>query len=135
MATFVTDCKRYITMVAKFQDLNDPSLQRWLYICIVEQWKKSMGYCFVAKCNRASESHTVHVSFFVFAAIFAGPRILEIQKLLLSTGFACTLKVLENCSQCWILVLTLSNPYSQVPKKSKLHRKTFRIKLPMLWKN
>ena len=31
MATFVTSCKRYITMVAKFQDLNDPSLRWWLF--------------------------------------------------------------------------------------------------------
>ena len=31
MATFVTACKRYITMVAKFQDLNDPSWRWWLF--------------------------------------------------------------------------------------------------------
>ena len=34
----------------------------------------------------------------------------------------------------WISVLTLSNPDSRVPKRSK-YRKTFRIKLLMLWKN
>ena len=27
-------------------------------ICIDEQWKKSMGYCLVPKCNHAQESHT-----------------------------------------------------------------------------
>ena len=31
MATFVMACKRCITMVAKFQDLNDPSWRRWLF--------------------------------------------------------------------------------------------------------
>ena len=34
----------------------------------------------------------------------------------------------------WISVLALSNPDSQVTKRSK-HKKTFRIKLLMLWKN
>ena len=31
MATFVTACKRYITVVAKFQNLNDPSWWWWLF--------------------------------------------------------------------------------------------------------
>ena len=26
-------------------------------ICIVERWKKSMGYCFVPECNHVRESH------------------------------------------------------------------------------
>ena len=29
-------------------------------ICIVERWKKSMGYRFVPECNRAQESHSCH---------------------------------------------------------------------------
>ena len=49
-------------------------------ICIVQQWKKSMGYCSVPKSNHALKIHTVNVSFFVFAAIFAGPWIVEVQK-------------------------------------------------------
>ena len=40
MATFVTACKRYITMVAKFQDLKLWSLLTVMAICIVEQWRK-----------------------------------------------------------------------------------------------
>ena len=32
-------------------------------ICVVEQWKKRMGYCFVSECNHAQESH---FKFFVF---------------------------------------------------------------------
>ena len=34
-------------------------------ICIVERWKKSMGYRFVSKCNRAQESHAVMSIFFL----------------------------------------------------------------------
>ena len=32
-------------------------------ICIVERWKKSMGYRFVSECNHAQESHTCHFFF------------------------------------------------------------------------
>ena len=34
-------------------------------ICIVERWKKSMGYRLVSKCNHAQESQTVMSVFFV----------------------------------------------------------------------
>ena len=33
--------------------------------CIVERWKKSMGYRPVSKCNHAQESHTVMSLFFL----------------------------------------------------------------------
>ena len=42
-------------------------------ICIVERWKKSMGYRFVPECNHAQESHTCHF----FSAILAGQRFVE----------------------------------------------------------
>ena len=42
--------------------------------------EKSMGYCSVPECDHALESYTVHVSFFVFAAVFAESGIVEIQK-------------------------------------------------------
>ena len=45
-------------------------------ICIVERWKKSMGYRPVSKCNHAEESHTV--TSILFSAIFAGPLFVEI---------------------------------------------------------
>ena len=32
-------------------------------ICVAEQWKKRMGYCFVSECDHAQESH---FKFFVF---------------------------------------------------------------------
>ena len=47
-------------------------------ICIVERWKKSMGYRFVPEGNHAQE--VMRVNFFVFSAIFAGPRFVENQK-------------------------------------------------------
>ena len=47
-------------------------------ICIVERWKKSMGYRPVSKCNHAQESHTVMSIF--FSAIFAGPLSVEIRR-------------------------------------------------------
>ena len=52
-----------------------------LAICIVERWKKSMGYHFVPGCNHAQESPVNFFVFFVFfPAIFAGPRFVEIQE-------------------------------------------------------
>ena len=36
-------------------------------ICVVEQWKKRMGYCFVSECSHAQESH---FKFFVFFCHF-----------------------------------------------------------------
>ena len=47
-------------------------------ICIVERWKKSMGYCFVPKGNHAQESHACQF-FSFFSAIFAGPRFVKIK--------------------------------------------------------
>ena len=38
-------------------------------ICIVERWRKSIGYRFVPECSLAQESHICHF----FSAIFAGP--------------------------------------------------------------
>ena len=51
-------------------------------IFIVKRWKrqrKSMGCCFVLKCNHAQESHTCPFLSF-FPAIFVGLRFVEIQK-------------------------------------------------------
>ena len=51
-------------------------------IFIVKRWKrqrKSMGCCFVLKCNQAQESHTCPFLSF-FPAIFVGLRFVEIQK-------------------------------------------------------
>ena len=49
-------------------------------ICIVEQWKKSMGYRFVPECNHGQEqSRTCQFFRFFFSAIFAGPRFVELQ--------------------------------------------------------
>ena len=45
-------------------------------ICIVERWKKSMGYRFVSKCNHAQESHTL--TSILFSAILEGPLFVEI---------------------------------------------------------
>ena len=47
-------------------------------ICIVERWKKSMGYRSVPECNH--EIYTRQFFRFFFPAIFAGPRFVEIQK-------------------------------------------------------
>ena len=43
-------------------------------ICIVERWRKSIGYRFVPECSLAQESHICHF----LSAIFAGPRFFEI---------------------------------------------------------
>ena len=52
-----------------------------LAICIVERWKKSMGYHFVPGCNHAQESPVNFFIFFVFfTAIFAGAWFVEIQE-------------------------------------------------------
>ena len=48
-------------------------------ICIFERWKKSMGYCFVPECNHAQENNKCYFPF-IFSAIFAWPRLVEIQK-------------------------------------------------------
>ena len=48
-------------------------------ICIVEQWKKVMGYHFVPEYNHAQERHTRQFFRFYFSAIFAGQRFVEIQ--------------------------------------------------------
>ena len=47
-------------------------------ICIVERWKKIVGYRFVPECNQVQK--VKHVNFFAFSAIFAGPWFVEIQK-------------------------------------------------------
>ena len=53
-------------------------------ICVVKQWKEIMGYHFVPECNHTQKSCIlncfVFVLFFFFPAIFAGPRLVEIQK-------------------------------------------------------
>ena len=50
-------------------------------ICIVERWKKGLGYHFVPGCNHEQESPVNFFVFFVFfPAIFAGPRFVEIQE-------------------------------------------------------
>ena len=52
-----------------------------LAICIVERWKKSVGYHFVPGCTHAQESPVNFFIFFVFfTAIFAGPWFVEIQE-------------------------------------------------------
>ena len=57
--------------VARILDLDNLSA-----ICIVERWKKSMGYRFVSKCNHAQESHTL--TSILFSAILEGPLFVEI---------------------------------------------------------
>ena len=52
-----------------------------LAICIVERWKKSMGYHFVPGSNHAQESPVNFFIFFVFfTVIFAGAWFVEIQE-------------------------------------------------------
>jgi len=63
-------------MVAKFSG-SQKSFLAETAICIVEQWKKSMFYCFAPECNDAQESHTCQF-FPFFSAIFAGPQFVEI---------------------------------------------------------
>ena len=46
-------------------------------ICIVERWKKSLGYRFVPESNHAQEYMS---TFSLFSVISAGPRFVEIQK-------------------------------------------------------
>ena len=48
-------------------------------ICIVEGWKKTMGYRFVPECNHAQESQTFQF-FIIISTIFTGPRFVEIHK-------------------------------------------------------
>ena len=43
-------------------------------ICVVEQWKKSMGCCLVPECSHAQQSHACPCLWFL-SAIFAGPKI------------------------------------------------------------
>ena len=43
-------------------------------ICVVEQWKKSMGCCLVPECSHAQQSHACPCLSFL-SAIFAGPKI------------------------------------------------------------
>ena len=45
-------------------------------ICIVERWKKSMGYHFVPECNRAKESHTCQ-PFHYFLSYLQGHSVLR----------------------------------------------------------
>ena len=45
-------------------------------ICIVERWKKSMGY----QWSQGQEIHTCPFFRFLFSAIFAGPQFVEIKK-------------------------------------------------------
>ena len=47
--------------------------------CRTMEEKYGLLFCSQVR-HHASESHTVHVSFFVFAAVFAEPGIFEIQK-------------------------------------------------------
>ena len=46
-------------------------------ICIVEGWKKSMGYLFVSVCNHAEENHACQ---FFRSFYRLGPRFVEIHK-------------------------------------------------------
>ena len=44
------------------------SFLTWTTICIVERWKKSVGYRFVPECNRTQESQESHTcQFFRFS--------------------------------------------------------------------
>ena len=49
-------------------------------ICIVERWKKGMGYHLVRECNHAQESYTCQIFRFYISAIFAWSRFVDIQK-------------------------------------------------------
>ena len=63
-------------MVAKYFESRQSFLTETA-ICIVERWKKSMGYRFVTESNHAQEIQTIHVNFFrIFSDIFVGPKIL-----------------------------------------------------------
>ena len=48
-------------------------------ICIVERWKKCMGYRFVPECDYAQESPYMS-TFSLFSGTSAGTRFVEIQK-------------------------------------------------------
>ena len=49
-------------------------------ICVVGRWKETMGYHFVPECNHTQKSCMPNCFVFFFPAIFARPRLVEIQK-------------------------------------------------------
>ena len=73
-----------VTNKCNYEEKGNPARgQPYIKDLLVERWKKSMDYCFVPEYYYVPESHTVMSIFFFFVfcfAIFAGPRIVQIQK-------------------------------------------------------
>ena len=88
-----------------------------LWVCAVTKWRNTK----IKKTLNTGVAHTLKV--------LQSPWIFKKNR-----GFESRWKYQSVLESPWISVLTLSDPDSQVPERNK-HRKTFRIKLLMLWKN
>ena len=126
-------------MVAKFQDLNDPSWRWWLF-ALSNNGRKVWATVLFPSAIMHPKVILYMLIFFFLLRIYRTVDCWD-PEILLPWQHDVTIspfyKVCMHLESPWNLqsVLTLSNSYSQVPKRSTLHRKTFRIKLLMWWKN